>query len=205
MAAGRAAADGIREHKRLPLRCVGLFQHRNLASLRRICGEEAMNSGELWSKVKDIPLNTQQHGSELSMSHRTSRRNSMLTAPYRWCLMLGACVSLTLGFIGVVVPGMPTTVFVLIAAWLAARSSPSLALWLDNHKVTGPIIHHWRNGRCMPRSAKYAATAGMSLSAVIMAVTATPVWVMAGTDIMMLCVLIWLWRLPEPELPDGKA
>ncbi|OFC70221.1 hypothetical protein BFC18_13625 [Alteromonas confluentis] len=131
-------------------------------------------------------------------------KSSMITAPYRWLLMLGAGISLTLGFIGVVVPGMPTTVFVLIAAWLAARSSPSLAHWLDNHKVTGPIIHHWRNGRCMPRRAKYAAAIGMSISAVIMAFSSTPTWVMVGTDIVMLTVLIWLWRLPEPPPATGS-
>lgn len=55
-----------------------------------------------------------------------------------------AVLCLVLGLIGVVVPGMPTTVFILLAAWAAARSSPRLHAWLLGHRIfdrcctTGP-------------------------------------------------------------------
>jgi hypothetical protein len=50
-----------------------------------------------------------------------------------------AVLCLVLGLIGVVLPGMPTTVFILMAAWAAARSSPRLHAWLRNHRVFGPL------------------------------------------------------------------
>ncbi|MBU2980003.1 YbaN family protein [Alteromonas sp. C1M14] len=126
-------------------------------------------------------------------------KTSLLAAPYRWLLMLAAFACLALGFIGIWVPGLPTTVFVLLAAWLAARSSPALAQWLDNHRITGPMIHHWRTSRSVPRQAKYAATAGMSLSVIIMLITNMNLWIMAPLVVFMLAVLIWLWLLPEPS------
>ena len=132
------------------------------------------------------------------MTVKPPAKHHALTAPYRWLLMLAASICLALGFIGVVVPGMPTTVFVLMAAWLAARSSPAFSAWLDNHRITGPIIHHWRNGRCMPRTAKYAAAIGMSVSVLIMALSPMNRWIFAAVVMLMLTVLVWLWRLPEP-------
>lgn len=129
---------------------------------------------------------------------------SLLAAPYRWLLMLAAIACLVLGFIGIWVPGLPTTVFVLLAAWLAAKSSPRLANWLDNHSITGPMIHHWRTSRSVPRKAKYAATVGMSLSVVIMAVTGMALWLIATLATFMLGVLIWLWLLPEPNPTSVK-
>jgi uncharacterized membrane protein YbaN (DUF454 family) len=54
-----------------------------------------------------------------------------------------AVLCLALGLIGVVVPGMPTTVFILLAAWAAARSSPRLHAWLLGHRIFGPLLHNW--------------------------------------------------------------
>ena len=48
----------------------------------------------------------------------------------RWALLAFAILCLVLGVIGVFVPGLPTTVFILMAAWAAARSSPRLHEWL---------------------------------------------------------------------------
>ena len=132
------------------------------------------------------------------MSSSDYGKSRLLTAPYRWLLMAAAGLSLGVGLIGVVVPGLPTTVFVLLAAWLAARSSPSLSAWLDNHHLTGPIIKHWREGRCIPRKAKFAAAAGMSLSILVMWFSSMPMWAFTLTVTIMALVLIWLWRLPEP-------
>lgn len=132
------------------------------------------------------------------MSSSEHRKSRLLTAPYRWLLMAGAVISLSIGLVGVIVPGLPTTVFVLLAAWLAARSSPALSGWLDNHPIAGLIIQHWRDGRCIPRKAKYAAAVGMSLSVLVMWGSSVPLWAFLPTVIFMAIVLVWLWRLPEP-------
>ena len=136
------------------------------------------------------------------MSSHDYGKSRFLTAPYRWLLMAAAVLSLGVGLVGVVVPGLPTTVFVLLAAWLAARSSPALSVWLDNHHLTGPIIRHWREGRCIPKKAKFAAAAGMTLSVVIMWFSSMPFWAFLPTVVVMTVVLVWLWRLPEPPVSE---
>lgn len=116
----------------------------------------------------------------------------------RWLLLAFAALCLVMAVIGVIVPGMPTTVFILMAAWAAARSSPRLHGWLMNHRLFGPMLHHWQNGRTVSRRAKWSAAAGMGLCALVIALTAHRAWV-AGLGIgCMAVVLTWLWRRPEP-------
>jgi uncharacterized membrane protein YbaN (DUF454 family) len=83
-----------------------------------------------------------------------------------------AVLCLVLGLIGVVLPGMPTTVFILMAAWAAARSSPRLHAWLRNHRIFGPLLRNWENGRTVSRRAKWSATITMAACAVIVSFTA---------------------------------
>lgn len=70
-------------------------------------------------------------------------------------------LALGLGILGIFVPLMPTTVFVLIAAWCFAKSSPRLHARLANSKVFGAIIRQWESRRCIPQKARYVATASM--------------------------------------------
>lgn len=120
----------------------------------------------------------------------------------RWLLLAFAALCLVLAAIGVIVPGMPTTVFVLMAAWAAARSSPRLHRWLLEHRLFGPILRNWENGRTVSRRAKWSATAAMAFCAVVIALTAHKGW-LAGLGIgSMAVVLAWLWRRPEPAVPD---
>ena len=51
-----------------------------------------------------------------------------------------AYVSLGIGLIAIVIPGLPTTEFILLAAWAATKSSPRLSAWLENHRLFGPIL-----------------------------------------------------------------
>ncbi|MDA9592407.1 YbaN family protein [Candidatus Actinomarina sp.] len=48
-------------------------------------------------------------------------------------------LSLSLGYVGIVVPGLPTTVFILIAAWAFSKCSTKFTYWIENHRLFGPI------------------------------------------------------------------
>jgi uncharacterized protein len=115
-------------------------------------------------------------------------------------------VVLALGFLllavlGVVLPGLPTTPFVLLAAWAAARGSRRLNDWLLTHHVFGPTIRNWITERAVTRKAKRAAVVTMLACAAILVATA-PHWGIAAAGCsVMAAVGTWLWRRPEPRLP----
>jgi len=74
-------------------------------------------------------------------------------------------LAVALGGIGVIVPGLPTTVFFIIAAWAFSKSSPRLEAWVLGLPRIGPMVHDHRNGLGMPRRAKFLATAMIVLFA----------------------------------------
>jgi len=63
-------------------------------------------------------------------------------------------VAVAIGFVGIVVPGLPTTVFFIIAAWCFARSSPRFERWVLELPKVGPLVRDYRAGLGMPRRAK---------------------------------------------------
>lgn len=113
-----------------------------------------------------------------------------------------AIVSIGLAIAGVFIPGLPSTEFVLLASWAAARSSSRLHRWLHEHKWFGPILHNWYDGRRIARRAKTMATISMSVCMVVMAHTIPHDWVVWPLCVTMAAVLIWIWRRPEPN-PAG--
>jgi uncharacterized membrane protein YbaN (DUF454 family) len=121
-----------------------------------------------------------------------------LAAPWRWLLMLLAGLSLATGVVGIFVPGLPTTVFVLIAAWAAARSSPRLHRWLLSHRVFGKLIADWQQGGCVSRRSKWNASAAMGVCTTLRLWMGQRWWVTALAIGCMACVLAWLWCRPEP-------
>lgn len=122
----------------------------------------------------------------------------MATLPVR-VLWLGiAAVSLGLAALGVVLPLLPTTPFVLVAAYAAAKGSPRLHAWILRHRVFGPVVRDWQaNGTVAPRT-KRVALATMALSTVVLAVVA-PLPVAAAGTAAMAIVGTWLWLRPEPD------
>lgn len=83
------------------------------------------------------------------------------------------CVGLALA--GIVVPGLPTTVFILAASWCFSRSSPRFSAWLRNHAWLGPTLRRFAGSGGMPRSAKRLALGSMwmavAMSSLLLAVT----------------------------------
>ncbi|HBS55047.1 MAG TPA: DUF454 domain-containing protein [Stenotrophomonas sp.] len=115
----------------------------------------------------------------------------------RVLLRVLAVVALGVALVGVVTPGLPTTEFVLLSAWAAARSSPRLHAWILRHRVLGPLLANWQAGK-LPRRAKWAATCTMTLAGTFSAIAIPhrPSAVIVVS--IMACVLAWLWTRPEP-------
>lgn len=116
----------------------------------------------------------------------------------RWAWWLLAWVSLGLGLVGVVVPGLPTVPFILLSAWAAARGSTKLHAWLLGHPRFGPMIGDWQRYGAVSRRAKRLAVAMMALAAMIMFLTAPRWWMAATGTAIMGIVAAWLWSRPEP-------
>jgi len=70
-------------------------------------------------------------------------------------------VSVGIGGVGIVVPGLPTTIFFIIAAGCFSRSSPRLEQWVLDLPRIGPAVRRYRAGEGMPRRAKVFAIASI--------------------------------------------
>lgn len=79
----------------------------------------------------------------------------------RWIWFLAGWVAVALGGIGIVVPGLPTTVFFIIATWCFSRSSPRFEQWVLDLPKIGPMVRDHRAGLGMPRRAKAWAVGTM--------------------------------------------
>lgn len=124
-----------------------------------------------------------------------------LSALRRGFYLALALLSLLLGIVGAFLPVLPTTPFVLLAAWAAARSSPRLLHWLEHHTVFAPMIRDWRRGGVVSRRAKWMASLMMSASGLYLLLGGHPRWAAWLAIACMACVALWLWRCPEQAPP----
>lgn len=79
--------------------------------------------------------------------------NTPTPSPNRPMLSILGWLCIGLAIIGAVLPVMPTTVFVLCAAWCFARSNQRFYQWLLNHRVFGECVRGWQEGRPIPKQA----------------------------------------------------
>ena len=127
--------------------------------------------------------------------------------PARWKLpyLVLAYVCIGLGAAGIFLPLLPTTPFLLVAAWAASRSSPRLNAWLHQHRHFGPILCAWRDEGAVPTRAKWLACTLLLLSWIIIAATATTIWPPLVTGALFVCVATYVCTRPSPKSrgPDG--
>jgi uncharacterized membrane protein YbaN (DUF454 family) len=117
----------------------------------------------------------------------------------RWAWWLLAYASLALGLVGIVVPGLPTVPFVLLAAWAAARGSTKLHRWLLAHRQFGPMIRDWQAQGAVSRRGKWLASVMMAACGALLFATAPKWWMAATGCAVMAVVATWLWMRPEPR------
>ncbi|WP_294203108.1 YbaN family protein [uncultured Sphingomonas sp.] len=96
---------------------------------------------------------------------------------FGWLALGVFCVGL--GIVGALLPLMPTTIFLILAAGCFARSSPRLEAWLLDHPRFGPTLRAWRRDGAMSRRAKGMACGGMAIGYAIFLLTARPNAVLA--------------------------
>ena len=108
-----------------------------------------------------------------------------------------ALASTALGIAGAFLPVLPTTPFLLLAAWAAGKGWPQFEAWLVAHPRWGPPIRRWRDHRAVPRSAKWAATVTMLASTAMLAASQAPTALMWAVPALMAVVACWLWLRPE--------
>lgn len=117
-------------------------------------------------------------------------------------LLLGFAM-LSLGVIGAFLPVMPTTIFLILAAWCFGRSSPRLEAWLLGHSRFGHMLRVWRDYGAVPCRAKLMACAGMTLGYVLFWIKAQPALPLA----LLVAVFMTgsaLYVVSRPKPPEGS-
>lgn len=108
--------------------------------------------------------------------------------------------ALVLGVLGIFLPILPTTPFILLSAFCFAQSSERFYHWLTQHRYFGPMIADWQHYRRVPKKAKYAASIMMTASCTWLFWRwwdSSWLWLAAVTAMICFSVAVWLWRLPS--------
>lgn len=117
-----------------------------------------------------------------------------------WRALGLGCVGLAI--IGAILPLMPTTIFLILAAGCFARSSPALEQRLLDHPRFGPLILNWRRERVIPPRAKVMACTGMAIGLILLAWRTWPlVWpIVIGGGLIIPCAA---YVLAQRSVPRG--
>ena len=122
-----------------------------------------------------------------------------MTGARRIALIVIGLVSLALGAIGIVVPLLPTTPLVLLAAFAFANSSETLHQWLLDHNVFGPLIDNWQRHRAISRPAKAMAAVSMIAILAISWLMDVAMPIIAIQAVILGCAAAFI--LTRPSLP----
>lgn len=122
----------------------------------------------------------------------------------RAVLWLVGAVSLVLGVIGIFLPLLPTTPFVLLSAACWMRASPRLHRWLRGHPRFGPMVVGWERQHALPLRLKLLALVTMNASIIASVILMPPrPWLQALLLLIAVSVSIYLLRLPTLGSPTA--
>lgn len=106
---------------------------------------------------------------------------------------------LGLAYIGTIVPGIPWSTPSLLAAWCFSKSSKRFHDYMLNHKLFGPFIRNWREGRVFPTLAKWAMFISMDVSLIIIWFSTHNWKLVAGLGIFFALIIVWASRYPSSK------
>lgn len=136
---------------------------------------------------------------ENDYSHETDLHPSPVV---RYAFMAAGTVCVGLGVLGVFLPLLPTTPFMLLAAACYARASTRFYNWLLNNKTFGPLILEWRRHRSIPYRTKWYAIALMSITlALSIAFAVSNLYAQIALALFGVAMAIGMARIPSRDHP----
>lgn len=113
------------------------------------------------TSIRNTPIAMPSPRAVAEATPRIDQRRSMPERAKRGLFATGGVGCVGLAGLGVIVPGLPTTVFLIIASWCFARSCPWLTDKLIHNRVFGPFVKYLEPGAVMPFKAKAISVAMM--------------------------------------------
>jgi len=121
-----------------------------------------------------------------------------MIANTRFFWLLAGLAAVAIGAVGVVLPLLPTTPFLLVAAFAFARSSDRLNSWLREHRAFGPLIDNWHRDGSIGRETKRTAIIVIFVTPVITWLLDAPLWVLVCQIVFLAGAAIFILTRPSP-------
>jgi len=116
---------------------------------------------------------------------------------FRLLWAMAGVLFVAVGTVGVILPLLPTTPFLLLAAYCFARSSPKLHDWLLNHRSFGPMISNWDRYGSIDRRSKCIAMIVILMTLGISVAIGVPWWALASQTVVLVIVSSFILTRPE--------
>ena len=117
----------------------------------------------------------------------------------RFFWLLAGLVSVAVGAVGVVLPLLPTTPFLLVAAFAFARSSTRLDRWLREHRSFGPLIDNWHRDGSIDRKVKRVAIIVIVMTPVFTWLFGAPLWFIVCQMVVLSAAAVFILTRPLPS------
>jgi uncharacterized membrane protein YbaN (DUF454 family) len=124
----------------------------------------------------------------------------------QYFLIFSGWLSIVLGVIGIALPLLPTTPFILLAAGCFAKSSPRFHQWLLTHPFFGPLINSYQGDRCIPKDVKIKAIIFIWITLSISIFLLEIFWLRIIIFLLGVVSTTMLWRTPSlPKQSEANA
>lgn len=119
------------------------------------------------------------------------------------CVLGG--LSILLALIGVVAPGIPSTPFILLAAWCFSKSSEKAHLWLRRQPILGRALNDWEKDRSISKRTKRFAFLMIAISLAVIWGKAQYFWVKVSVSLILLFVSVFIFTRPSTSIDPDMA